>query len=346
VTARPGPTYNGPMADDDTIVDQRLRTRLGVGGVGGKPLPELVGRVVLERYLVEDKLGAGATGSVFRGRHTRIGRPVAIKALHPQHVDEPTMIGRFHREARAVARLSHANVVAVLDVGETDDGTQLIVFELANGPTLRKLITGPLPADRIARLVKPILRGLDHAHTAGLIHRDLKPDNIIVETGDDGAEIPRIVDFGIAALSDPDDSPATKLTGTGVIVGTPLYMAPEQAKGEPFDQRVDLFALGVMVYEMLAGVPPFSGTALEIAVANISSDPPPIAQRAPGVVADPFLEAYARKLMARNLADRLATAHDALELLELADRDRDLALLRIGPIDVARALAVISLPGP
>jgi serine/threonine protein kinase len=332
---------------DDTIVDKRLRTRLGVGGVGGKPPPDLVGQVVLERYLVEDKLGAGATGSVFRGRHTKIGRAVAIKALHPQYLDEPTMVRRFQREARAVARLSHANLVAVLDVGETDDGTQLIVFELANGPTLRTLIAGPLPADRIARLVKPILRGLDHAHAAGLIHRDLKPDNILVETGADGDEIPRIVDFGIAALADPDDaSPATKLTGTGVIVGTPLYMAPEQAKGEPIDHRVDLFALGVMIYEMLAGVPPFSGTALEIAVANISSDPPPIAQRAPGVAADPFLEAYARKLMARNLADRLATADDALELLELAERDRDLALLRIGPIDVARALAIISLPEP
>src|SRR5262245_46600114 len=178
------------MADDDTIVDKRPRTRLGVGGVGGKPPPDLVGRIVLERYLVEDKLGAGATGSVFRGRHTRIGRPVAIKALHPEYVDQPTMLARFRREARAVARLSHANLVPVLDVGETDDGTQLIVFELANGPTLRELITGPLPGDRVARLVKPILRGLDHAHTARLIHRDLKPDNIIVETGDDGDEIP------------------------------------------------------------------------------------------------------------------------------------------------------------
>jgi len=332
------------MADDDTIVDKRLRTRLGVGGVGGKPPPDLVGRIVLDRYLVEDKLGAGATGSVFRGRHTHLGREVAIKALHPQYIDEPTMIGRFRREARAVARLSHANLVAVLDVGETDDGTQLIVFELANGPTLRELMTGPLPADRVSRLVKPLLRGLDHAHAARLIHRDLKPDNVIVETGTDGSEIPRIVDFGIAALSEPDDESATKLTGTGMVIGTPLYMAPEQAKAEPIDHRVDLFALGVMVYEMLAGVPPFDGTAMEIAVANISSDPPPIARRTPGIVPDPFLEAFARKLMARNLADRLPTAHDALELLELADRDPDLALLRIGPIDVARALAVISLP--
>jgi serine/threonine protein kinase len=331
--------------DDDTIVDRRLRTRLGVGGVGGRPLPDLVGRVVLDQYLVEEQLGAGAMGSVFRGRHTRLGRPVAIKALHDEYVNERTMIERFRREAHAAARLRHGNLVGVIDVGETDEGTQLIVFELVNGPTLRKLMTGPLPAERVSRLVKPILAGLDHAHGAHLIHRDLKPDNVIVETGDDGREVPRIVDFGIAVLRDLGDSaPGGKLTGTGVIIGTPLYMAPEQAKGEAIDHRIDLFALGVMVYEMLAGVPPFEGTALEIAVANISSDPPAIAERVPGVVADPFLEAFARKLMARNLSARLATAHEALEVLELADRDRDLALLRLGGIDIDKALAVIALP--
>ena len=221
----------------------------------------------------------------------------------------------------------------------------MIVFELANGPTLRKLMTDPMPAARVSQLVQAILRGLEHAHEAQLIHRDLKPDNVIVETGHDGAEIPRIVDFGIAVVRDGDDGPGSKLTGTGVIVGTPLYMAPEHAKGEPIDHRIDLFSLGVMVYEMLAGVPPFEGTALEIAIANISNDPPPIAERAPGVVADPFLELFARKLMARSLAARFATAHEALDVLELADRDRELALLRIGPIDVARALAVVELPG-
>ena len=330
--------------DDDTLVDKRLRTRLGVGQVGGKPAPDLVGRVVLDHYLVEEQLGSGATGAVFRGRHTKLGRSVAIKALHDEHLDEPTMLGRFHREARAAARLRHANLVPVIDVGETDEGTQLIVFELAVGPTLRQIMTGPLPADRVARLVRPILRGLDHAHGAHLIHRDLKPDNVIVETGDDGSEIPRIVDFGIAVLQDPDVGPGTKLTGTGVIIGTPLYMAPEQAKGEAIDHRVDLFALGVMTYEMLAGVPPFEGTALEIAVANISSDPPPIAERAPEVAADPFLESYARKLMARDVSARFATAHEALELLELADRDRELALSRMGHMNIERALAVVSLP--
>src|SRR5262245_23385120 len=273
--------------DDDTIVDKRLRTRLGIGGVGGKPPPDLVGRVVLDRYIVEEQLGAGASGSVFRGRHTTLGRPVAIKALHDQYVDEPTMVRRFHREAHAASRLNHRNIVGVIDVGETDEGAQVIVFELANGPTLRKLMTGPMPPARVSALVQAILRGLDHAHAAHLIHRDLKPDNVIVETAHDGTEIPRIVDFGIAVLRDRDDAaPGSKLTGTGVTIGTPRYMAPEHAKGEPIDHRIDLFSLGVMVYEMLAGVPPFEGTALEIAIANISNDPPPVAARAPGVIAD------------------------------------------------------------
>jgi serine/threonine-protein kinase len=328
---------------DDTSVT--VRTRLGVGGVGGKPPPDLVGHVVLGHYIVEEKLGAGAMGSVFRGRHLTLGREVAIKVLHDHHVDEPTMIGRFRREARAAARLNHGNVVGVIDVGETDEGAQLIVFELAVGPTLRKLMSGPWPVERVSRIVKQLLRGLDHAHAAHLIHRDLKPDNVIVETADDGSEVPRIVDFGIAVLRDPEDAgPGSKLTGTGMIIGTPLYMAPEQAKGEAIDHRVDLFALGVIVYEMLAGVPPFEGSALEIAVANISNDPPPIAERVSGVVADPFFEAYARKLMARTVAVRFATALEALEVLELADRDRELALLRISPVNVDKALAVVALP--
>jgi len=226
------------------------------------------------------------------------------------------------------------------EVGQTTDGYQLIVLELARGPSLRQLMTEPLPAERIVALVKPILRGLEHAHQAGLIHRDLKPDNVMVEHAGDGTEIPRIVDFGIAVLREPDESD-DKLTASGVIVGTPLYMAPEQAKGEPFDHRIDLFALGVTVYEMLAGVPPFSGSAIEIAIANINNDPPAIATK--GVTADPVLEAFARKLMARKPDHRFQTARAALEVLELVD-DPELAMLRMGRMDVAKARAVVELP--
>jgi serine/threonine-protein kinase len=328
---------------DDTIMDAP-RTKLGVGDVHDRPVPELVGRIVLDRYMVEAKLGQGAMGSVFRGRHVTAGTEVAIKVLHAHLVDQPVMLERFRREAKLAARVHHVNLVGVLEVGQTSDGYQLIVLELARGPSLRQLMTGPLPAERVVQLVRPILRGLEHAHQAGLIHRDLKPDNVMVEHAADGTEIPRIVDFGIAVLRDPDGSDeAGKLTASGVIVGTPLYMAPEQAKGEAFDHRIDLFALGVTVYEMLAGVPPFMGSAIEIAIANINNEPPAIATK--GVTADPVLEAFAKKLMARKPDHRFQTARAALDVLDVID-DPELAMLRMGRMDVTKARAIVELPAP
>jgi len=171
-------------------------------------------------------------------------------------MSEPKLMERFQREAKVAARLSHPNVAAVLDIGETDDRKQVMVLELVEGRSLNDVMEGPLEQERILRFVKQLLRGLEHAHAAGLVHRDLKPDNVIVEQADDGSEVARIVDFGIATLAQTDDT-VDRLTGTGMIVGTPLYMAPEQARAEPVDQRTDLYALGIMLYEMLSGTSPF-----------------------------------------------------------------------------------------
>ncbi len=308
----------------------------------------LVGATVLDRYVVESELGSGAMGVVYRARHVKLDRTVAIKVLNDELMHDKTIIARFHREAMAAARLRHTNVVSVLDVGE-HDGRQVMVMEFAQGPTLTEIITVHPARERVIRLVRAILRGLEHAHDHGVVHRDLKPDNIIVEFADDGAEVPRILDFGIAVLHDDETAGGGRLTASGIIVGTPQYMAPEQAKGESVDHRVDLFALGVMLYEMLAGVPPFSGTAMEVALANIAKDPPPIATRARGSSlgpVDPLLEAFARKLMARRLTDRFQNAFDALEALELMERDRDGAALAIGIMNVERALSIVSLPPP
>lgn len=328
------------MSGDDSV-----RTKLGVGDVKQQEVPELVGKVIFDRYRVEAVLGKGAMGTVFRGVHQKLARSVAIKVLHAHLVDEPTMLARFQREAQIAARLQHPNLISVLDIGETADGHHVMVLELAKGPSLADVMgKKPLAPERSIKLVRQLLAGLDHAHHAGLIHRDLKPANVMVETSDSGEEIARIVDFGIAILRNPDETVAGgKLTSTGQVLGTPLYMAPEQAKGEPFDHRIDLFALGVIVYEMLAGTWPFIGSAIEIALANISQDPPPIAERVPGVTADALLERFARKLMARRLADRFATAHDALVLLELIQTDRTEAALALGIMNVKRALDVIAL---
>jgi serine/threonine-protein kinase len=281
---------------------------------------DLIGTIVEERYRIEQVLGAGAMGCVYRARHTRIGREVAIKILRDDLVREPALVERFEREARIAARLRHPNLVGVLDVGEN-----LMVMELAAGRCLADLVGAPLPRARVIDLVAQLLRGLEHAHAAGLVHRDLKPENILVERHADGTETARIVDFGIAVLRDRDaTSPeGRRLTDAGLVVGTPLYMSPEQATGKAVDHRTDLFSLGVIVYELLAGVPPFYGTGAEVAYANVTRNPPLIAERVRGVAVDPLLEAFARKLMARRRDDRFASAHDALAALELIDRNRE-----------------------
>ncbi len=305
-------------------------------------MDDLIGTVVLGRYRIEDELGRGAMGAVYRGTHLRLEREVAIKVMH-DHLTEPQLLDRFRREAKVAAKLQHPNLIGVLDAGETRDGRPVMILELAAGRTLTTILeVSPAPR-RVIRLVKQILLGLGYAHEAGLIHRDLKPDNIIVEIDRDGTEIPRIVDFGIALLRDRDGGvEGGRLTKTGQVLGTPLYMAPELAQAEPFDHRVDLFALGVIVYQMLAGQLPFTGNAIEIALANIGRDPPAIATFNSDV--DPLLEAFARKLMARKLANRFASAAEGLRVLELIETDRRGAGLNLGIMDVETAAALITLP--
>jgi serine/threonine protein kinase len=331
--------------EDDTIPTRPRRERQKVPAQVKLEVDPLIGQIVLDRYLVESELGAGAMGAVYKGRHVKLKRPVAIKVLHDDLVGEPGMLKRFRREAQVAAKLSHPNVIGVLDVGMTTAGRQVMVMEFAEGPTLTEVMTVSPARRRVIQLVRQLLLGLDHAHGEGLIHRDLKPDNVIVEIAQDGTELPRIVDFGIAVLRTPENpEEAERLTASGIMLGTPLYMAPEQAQCEPIDHRADLFSLGVIVYEMLAGKPPFEGTAMEIAVANISRDPPPIKKRAPNREGDPALELYARKLMSRKPEGRFPSAKAAIEMLDIIERDPDDAMLRMGKMDVARALALISLP--
>jgi serine/threonine-protein kinase len=292
-------------------------------------LHPLVGSIVEERYRVEAELGAGAMGSVYRGRHIKVGRTVAIKVLHDHLVREPEMVERFEREARIAAKLKHPNLVGVIDIGTTPDGKKLMVLEFAPGRPLAELVCMPLRGDRVIALARQLLCGLEHAHGLGLVHRDLKPENVLVERTSDGTEIPRIVDFGIATLRDLDDTDERRLTTTGMVLGTPLYMAPEQARGERVDHRADLFAMGVIVYEMLAGKPPFEGSSLEIIMLNQTQDPPSVHARTDRDV-DPLLETFARTLMARHPADRLASATEALRVLDLIARDRDAAARALG----------------
>jgi eukaryotic-like serine/threonine-protein kinase len=306
---------------------------------------DLIGQVVLDRYSIEEELGAGAMGTVYRGRHIKLKRDVAIKIMHEHLAGEPLLLERFRREAAAAGKLDHANVVPVLDVGELPDGKHVMVMEYVKGWPLSAIMTGPLPRERAVRCLLQLLHGLEHAHGEGLVHRDLKPDNVIVQVDASGEETARIVDFGIAVLRAPDEGvEGGRLTASGMIVGTPQYMAPEQARAERVDHRADLYALGVIMYEMLSGKTPFDGSAMEVALQKIDHDPPRLAERAPQVKVDRVLEAFMRRLLARDRDHRFATAHEAVEILELYSRDRLAAAARLGVIDVERALAIISLP--
>ncbi len=307
--------------------------------VSEKAYERLVGQTLANRYLIESHLDEGAMGAVYKAKHVKVGRAFAVKLLHAHLVVDGKVLQRFEREAELAGRLRHPNVIGVVDVGDTPDGMRYMVMDFAEGPDLASLLVeAPMTPQRVTNLARQLLEGLYHAHEAGLIHRDFKPENVIVERDAHGNEVPRIVDFGIAILREGGSSSEGpgRLTTNGLVLGTPHYMAPEQAVADPIDHRIDLFALGIMVYEMLCGKLPFDGSGAEVARANLLLDPPPISQRVPYLDVDPLLEAFARRLMAKKRDQRPPTAKAARELLDLIDKDRKAAAAALGvPLETA-----------
>jgi serine/threonine-protein kinase len=223
--------------------------------------------------MVEGTLGKGGMATVELARDTQLGRKVAIKRLFASLVDDETFQARFLREARLAAGLSHLNLVAVYDLGEAD-GVPYIVMEYVEGETLSQLMRreGPLPADRAVELLLQVCAGLEHAHAAGLVHRDIKPQNLLVRT--DG--VLKIADFGIARMLQ-----ATQLTQAGTVLGTAAYLAPEQAAGGPVTASADIYSLGAVAYELLAGRTPYEFESLAELTLAQRQPPPPIAGAPP-----------------------------------------------------------------
>lgn len=243
------------------------------------PIDPLVGRTLDEKYRLDEHLGAGGMGTVYRATHLLIDRPVAIKVLNPRYVEDEAAQTRFRREARAAGRLQHANAVTVTDFGSTSDGLVYIVMELLEGHTLRDVLAREAPLD-VARAVSIMLQissAVAAAHGAGIIHRDLKPANIFIVQRKDAPPFVKVLDFGIAKLAAEaldDDDPQVTLTQVGAMIGTPRYMSPEQCDGAPLTPAADVYSLGIILYEMLTGTTPFNGTSsLAIAIKH-SSQPP------------------------------------------------------------------------
>ena len=269
-----------------------------------------MGTVVADRYLVDKIIGVGGMAVVFRGQHLMLKRDVAIKVLRPEYGENEEIAARFDREARAASGFDHPNCRQVFDCGVTKNGLKFMAMQLLKGRELAKVIGQPLPPSQCIHLAVQILRGLDHAHQRGVIHRDLKPDNIFVTTDHKGHEILKIVDFGIAKIVDEHlvDGLTTKV---GAIVGTPAYMSPEQALGEEIDGRADLYAVGIILYELLTGAPPFrSKDSRKLMKAHIGGRIPPLPPTTPTLVT-----AGLSKLLARDRKNRYGNAPDAITAL-------------------------------
>jgi eukaryotic-like serine/threonine-protein kinase len=236
-------------------------------------------------YVVERKIGVGGMGVVYGARHPVIGKRAAIKILNTKLSADEESLSRFVLEAQAVNKIGHANIVDIFSFGTLDDGRSYFAMEWLQGETLgQRLRHGPLSSREAIVILSALCRALEAAHAAGVIHRDLKPDNVFLAHDDEGWRV-KLLDFGIAKLSTTTDS--ISRTATGVAVGTPLYMAPEQARGEPVDGRTDVYALGLLAYTALCGESLFQdeGSAIEILAAHISKPPPSPRLRAPDISA-------------------------------------------------------------
>jgi len=274
----------------------------------------LIGTTIGEHYEIVGFVGEGGMGRVYSAHHTRLQRrQFAIKVLLGDLAATMSTRIRFAQEADAASRLDHPNVVPVVDFGKTTTGLMFLAMELVTGPTLAQLIAtdAPLPVERVIGLTRQLCLGLAHAHARGLVHRDFKPDNVVVVSGT-GLEVPRILDFGLAITH---DEPSARLTTAGIALGTPSYASPEQTHHEPVDERADLFALGVTMFEMLSGKLPFDGNAMEMIERNANNTPPPIASRAM-VTIPPALEAIVTRLMARQPDHRFNSAVDVIAALD------------------------------
>lgn len=291
---------------------------------GETAVDPLIGHTLDEKYRLESRLGIGGMGTVYRARHLLIDRPVAVKVLNPRFVEDEAARTRFRREAKAAGRLQHTNAVTVTDFGQSSDGYVYLVMELLEGRTLREVLAKEAPLDtaRSVSLMLQVSAAVAAAHEAGIIHRDLKPANIFIVQHSEVPAVVKVLDFGIAKLAADslDDDDHKTLTQVGAMIGTPRYMSPEQCNGDDLTPAADVYSLGVILYELLTGTVPFSGTSpLAIAMKHTSENP-----RSPREFVSSIpvaLEKIVLRTLEKKPEDRPANAAEfRKELLETAER--------------------------
>ena len=280
---------------------------LALGQRPDDKLDPLIGKTIDGRYAIEGILGEGGMGTVYRARHTTLGRALALKVLRTDLAEETELAARFLQEAQATAAIKHPNIVSITDFGRLPDQRPYFVMELLSGRTLAALLKagGALPARQATRIAMSIAAGLEAAHAARVVHRDLKPENVFL-IDDEGKEL-RIVDFGAALVMG-----GSRLTKQGIVFGTPHYMSPEQAGGKPVDHRADVYALGIILYEMLTGRVPFEGdTYMGVLTQHMFVAPPPPSQIVPDLGGKlGAIEAVVLRALEKDPNDRYASMQD------------------------------------
>jgi serine/threonine protein kinase len=278
----------------------------------------LIGRLINDRYKIAGIIARGGMGKVYRAEQAPLGRLVALKVLNPNYSGEndPEFHKRFFLEASIASKLTHPNTVTIFDYGKTDDDVYYIAMELLEGRTLHRALReeGPFNGDRVMHIGRQICRSLREAHGLGVIHRDLKPANVyLVQHGDEN-DFVKVLDFGLVKNL---DEKGEELTQTGLFMGSPKYMSPEQIRGERVDSRVDVYALGVMMYEMLTGKVPFDRpNSVNILMAHIQEQVPVMTDTNSNVRVPPALEAVVRRCMAKNPEERYGSMDDVLVALK------------------------------
>jgi serine/threonine-protein kinase len=327
----------------------------------GAPVTDpFIGTIVGERYRIVSRIGVGGMGAVYRAEHTMMRRDLAIKVLLPELGGKEEFARRFEREAESASRLTHPNIITVTDFGRTPEGSLFLVMEFLAGESLSSAIaSGPMPPARALAIMRQILRALEHAHAAGVVHRDLKPENIMLVERDGQVDVVKILDFGIAKVTLPQSS-GEALTQAGVIFGTPEYLSPEQALGEAVDARADIYAAGIILYEMLAGRRPFeSEDKVKIISMHLAHAPPRIRDVSPSVDPPLPLEQAVMQSLEKSREHRFATATAFMQALDDAQAPLDAsddfapqpavaraagdALRRLTSVRVGRLLATVAV---
>ncbi len=277
----------------------------------GPPVADpLIGVVVAERYRIVEPLGRGGMGIVYKVEHIRIGKLLAMKLLTGELSRNRDVVRRFKQEALTVSKLSSPNTVQVFDFGASE-GLTYLVMELVSGEDLARVLRtlGPMPFARLGKVVIQVCSSLAEAHQQGIVHRDVKPENVMLVRGRDGADVAKVLDFGLAKLR--EGAELNDVTSQGAIVGTPYFMAPEQIRGEPVDPRSDIYALGALMYRALTGHYPFNGaTPMAVFNKHLSEPPVPLVERTPEIDIPPGVNAIVLKALEKSPADRFQKIED------------------------------------